>query len=142
MLQDQVGVKRVRMSEHEVAEALTTYSLRAADVPRVLSQNNSAGTEKNIARSSKAPKNAPGERTAKPRTAPKTAKLATNSAHSPALKPQAARGSKQARTLSLDADVLAFFTAGGRGASSRINAALRLAMDLATALQPQSLAQA
>jgi len=129
MLQDQVGVKRVRMSEHEVAAALTTYSLRGQ------SANSARPKQPKAIIETKAPRKieelSSGLRQHSKAVATKKASA------QPKPKP-----SKRARTLSLDADVLAFFTAGGRGASSRINAALRLAMDLATALQPQSLAQA
>jgi uncharacterized protein (DUF4415 family) len=123
-----MAFRRVRMSDAEQNAALRAYSLRSATDTAKIAPTKTVTKAVAIASPSKA---------TLPRTKDTNLKPIQKAKGQPTSRTKAktSKGSGQpkkvkvARTLSLDADVLAFFAAGGRGASSRINAILRSVVD-------------
>lgn len=116
-----VGVRRVRMSEQQQIDALQAYSLRNADLSLYAPK---------ITRNITPKKTSVPTVEARPSRA-KRKKDAVKAVTKTQGKKTKALVKKASRTVSLDEDVLAFFTAGGRGTSSRINAILRSIVDAA-----------
>lgn len=131
IIEQPMGIRRVRMSEYQLTDALETFSLRNAQ-PRVLYSQTTSGKNQNAANSQPISVNDPGddvERTTLSKPKAKTIKPKIAKKKSAAGKRVSAV--KVVHTLSLDADVVAFFRASGRGASTRINAILRAVVEAA-----------